>query len=117
MRLTKIRGTDTDQCADGRTCPAVHETSRGTLMIIGHLVTRLDDRHTVIGTGGTCVDVPDTLLPELAAATQDSGGMLRIAGDLVTDPEALSQMAIGPGEAAIEISRSLIVPGLAGAHA
>jgi hypothetical protein len=58
MKLTKLRG-----CADGRTCPAVHQTETGSLMIIGKVVT---------------------------------------------DPEALSQMAIGPDEFAVEVPGSLI---------
>ena len=36
MELRKLRG---DSCPDGRTCPAVHQTDRDTLMIIGSVVT------------------------------------------------------------------------------
>ena len=61
MELRKIRGDDS--CPDGRTCPAVHQTDRGTLMIVG---------------------------------------------SVVTDPEALAQLAIGPGETAIEVPLSLV---------
>ena len=66
MELIKLRG---DDCADGRTCPAVHQTDRGTLMIIG---------------------------------------------SVVTDPEALAQLAVGPAEIAIEVPHSLL-PEVAGA--
>jgi hypothetical protein len=59
MKLIKLRSS----CADGRTCPAVHQTETGSLMIIGRKVT---------------------------------------------DPEALSQMAIGADEIAIEVPGSLI---------
>lgn len=60
MKLRKIAGED---CADGRTCPAVHQSDRETFVIVG---------------------------------------------SVVTDPEALAQLAIGPDETAIEIPASLL---------
>jgi hypothetical protein len=35
-------------------------------------------------------------------------GTFVIVGSVVTDPEALAQLAIGPGETAIEVPRSLL---------
>ena len=66
MRLTKLRG---DTCPDGRTCPAVHQTDQGTLMIIGSVVTDPEAlRHLAIGPGETAIEVPAALIPEVARA-------------------------------------------------
>jgi hypothetical protein len=66
MHLPKLRG---DDCSDGRTCPAVHQTDRGTLVIIGTLVSdpaMLDE--LAIGPGERAVEVPLSLIPEVADA-------------------------------------------------
>jgi hypothetical protein len=64
MRLTKIR-----DCPDGRTCPAVHGTDRGTLMIIGRVVSDSDVlAQMAIGPGEIAIEVPASLLPEVASA-------------------------------------------------
>jgi hypothetical protein len=60
VKLRKLRGND---CPDGRTCPALRQSDRGTFVIVG---------------------------------------------SVVTDPEALTQLAIGPGEVAIEVPFSLL---------
>ena len=102
MRLTKIRGTD---CADGRTCPAVHRTDYGTLMIIGQAVDETSSALPCCGQVGlTEIDVPAGLLPELVtrARHQANPDMIRLAGHRVTATEALSQMDIGPDEVAID---------------
>jgi hypothetical protein len=53
----------TDGCADGKTCPALARTDRGTCVVVGQVVT---------------------------------------------DPEALSQLGIGPGELAVEVPAALL---------
>jgi len=60
VKLRRLRGND---CPDGRTCPAVHQSDQGTFVIVG---------------------------------------------SVVTDPAALTQLAIGPGEVAIEVPFSLL---------
>lgn len=63
MRLTMLRG---DDCPDGRTCPAVHQTESGSLVIIGRVVT--DEgwlSQLAIGPGELAVEVPAELLPEV----------------------------------------------------
>jgi hypothetical protein len=64
MGLTRLRGED---CPDGRTCPAVHRTETGSLVIIGRAVT--DDSllaQLAIGPGEVAIEVPAELLPEVA---------------------------------------------------
>ena len=66
MELIKLRG---DECPDGRTCPAVHQTDRGSLMIIGSVVTDPEAlAQLAIGPGETAIEVPLSLLPEVARA-------------------------------------------------
>jgi hypothetical protein len=64
-----LRQVAGDECADGRTCPAVHQSDRGTLVIIGSVVT---DPGTLaqlaIGPGETAIEVPAGLLPGVARA-------------------------------------------------
>jgi hypothetical protein len=63
MGLTKLRG---DDCPDGRTCPAVHRTESGSLVVIGRVVT--DEgmlSQLAIGPDELAVEVPARLLPEV----------------------------------------------------
>ncbi len=63
MRLAKLHG---DDCPDGRTCPAVHRTESGSVVIIGRVVT--DEgllAQLAIGPGERAVEVPADLLPEV----------------------------------------------------
>jgi hypothetical protein len=63
MRLTRLRGED---CPDGRTCPAVHLTESGSLIIVGRAVTDRDVlSQMAIGDGELAVEVPAGLLPEV----------------------------------------------------
>jgi hypothetical protein len=64
MRLTMVRG---DDCPDGRTCPAVHVTESGSLIIVGRVVTDADVlAQVLVGDGELAVEVPAALLPEVA---------------------------------------------------
>ena len=63
MRLTQLRG---DSCPDGRTCPAVHQTNRGTLMIVGRRVSDAEAlAQMAIGEDEIAIEVPASLLPEV----------------------------------------------------
>jgi hypothetical protein len=109
MSLTTIRF----DCDNGRTCPHVSATGRGTLVVQGYLVPDL--YFTVpqgIPAGHIAVKVPLSLLPELAAQP----GALHLAADrtvvihgpAVTDPGDLDDLTIPQGEAAIEVPASLL---------
>jgi hypothetical protein len=64
MRLTQLRGDDS--CPDGRTCPAVHQTDRGTLMIVGRRVSDAEAlAQMAIGEDEIAIEVPAGLLPEV----------------------------------------------------
>jgi hypothetical protein len=64
MKVTMLRG---DDCPDGRTCPAVHQTERGSLMIVGAAVTDPEAlAQMAIGLGEVAIEVPLSLLPEVA---------------------------------------------------
>jgi hypothetical protein len=63
--LARIRG---DECQDGRTCPAVDASDRGTIVVTGTLVT--DPAllaQLAIGPGEAAVEIPAGLLPEVQA--------------------------------------------------
>lgn len=64
LKLTKVR----DLCPDGRTCPAVHTSNRETVFVIGKRVTDPAAlAQMAIGDDETVVEVPVSLLPEVAA--------------------------------------------------
>lgn len=62
MHLIRLRGA----CPDGRTCPTVFLTDRGTLAIVGSTVT---DPEVLAGLGlpahESVVEIPRSLLPEV----------------------------------------------------
>lgn len=39
---------------------------------------------------------------------RSSGGMVAVVGERITDPEALRALGVGPGEAAVEITESML---------
>jgi hypothetical protein len=66
LKLTKIRPDD-GLCPDGRTCPAVYRSNRGTVFIVGKRVT--DPAvlaQAAIGDDEVLSEVPAHLLPEVA---------------------------------------------------
>ena len=91
VSLTLLRSAES--CANGKTCPAVRQAPDRTLLITGKLVGA--------GPGRTTVSLPAGLLPELPA---ELDGTVLVTGALVTDPAVTAQMAIGPGEAGIEVA-------------
>jgi hypothetical protein len=102
MSLTTIRSDD-KYCDNGRTCPHVSATGRGTLIVQGYLPSA----PARTPAGDVAVEVPLDLLPELAAAPGalhlTGHGTVVIHGPAVTDPADLADLTIPPGEAAIEV--------------
>jgi hypothetical protein len=62
MRLTRIAG----DCPDGRTCPTVYATDRGTIVVQGHLLDADALARVPLGPNETAVEVPMSLLEEVA---------------------------------------------------
>lgn len=106
MRLTTLR--DDSRCDNGRTCPHISATDRQTLIVQGYVTTPGLAASPGIPAGEIAVEVPLTLLPELAAEpgtgrhVTDHGTVV-FRGPAVSDPGTLAGLAIPPGEAAIEI--------------
>ena len=65
MKLTKLRGEG--HCPDGRTCPALHKTDTGSLVIVGRVVTDPEAlAQMAIGAGEIAIEVPESLIPEVS---------------------------------------------------
>ena len=61
MKLQLLRG-----CSDGKTCPAVHKTDRGTVVIQGWAVTDLEVlRQLRLPEGELAVEIPADLVAEV----------------------------------------------------
>jgi hypothetical protein len=88
----------------------VYVSDRGTYVVQGYAVASSAD----VLVGEAVVDVPLSLLPELADAAPRDGlvltdsGMIRIRGLQLTDPEALNKLNMPEGENAIEVSLSVL---------
>lgn len=65
MKLTLVRGT----CNDGKTCPGLYRTERGTYVVRGYVV---DDAEALaeldLPAGETAVEVPAELLRQVDEA-------------------------------------------------
>jgi hypothetical protein len=90
MSLTTLRANR--DCDNGRTCPHISATGRGTLVVQGYLVSdpALASR-LGIPAGETAVEVPLALLPQLAARPTEglhvtSHGTAVLHGPAVSDP-------------------------------
>lgn len=67
MQLTRVRG----DCNDGKTCPTVFATDRGTVVVQGSIVTDAAAlAELALPSGETAVEVPSWLLPEVLANAQ-----------------------------------------------
>ncbi len=97
-------------CGDARVCPNINSTDRNTYVIQGYIPEAPAQR----GDAETTVEVPVTLLPELAAAPDRDGlvftgrGTVLVTGERVTDPQVLTELALPDGEDAVEVSFSLL---------
>jgi hypothetical protein len=103
MSLTTIRS----DCDNGRTCPHVSAAGRETLVVQGYLIPGHETAQLGIPAGETAIEIPLSLLPELASEhgglhVTDRGTVV-FHGPAVSDPETLSELTIPGGEAAIEI--------------
>jgi hypothetical protein len=64
MRLTVLR-VIRDACPDGKTCPALAATDRGSYVVVGKVVTDPEALGALgIGDGEMAVEVPASLLEE-----------------------------------------------------
>lgn len=115
MRLILLRST----CGDTRSRPNINATDRGTYVVQGYLVAD----HAALAPGESVVEVPSSLLPELAGcdAAHDAirrmdRGTILIRGRTIVDAEALRELRLSAGEVAIEIPMSAM-PVLEVAHA
>lgn len=64
LKLTLVRG----DCADGRTCPGAYASNRKSVVVVGIPVTDPAALAQMgIGPGEIAVEVPASILPEVAA--------------------------------------------------
>jgi hypothetical protein len=65
MRLTVLRVEVGGNCPDGKTCPALAVTDRGTYVVVGKIVTDAGALSALgIGADEMAVEVPAPLLDE-----------------------------------------------------
>jgi hypothetical protein len=63
MKLTVLRVIGDDQCYDGKTCPSLSQTDRGSYVVVGKVVTDAEVLGAIgIGPGEMAVEVPAALL-------------------------------------------------------
>lgn len=110
MLVKLVRGGG---CADGKTCPALHQTDRGTLVVRGWAVTDTDLLGQLdLPAGAQAVEVPAELLAEAIdswpASHRTGYGTLIVPGTTVTDLEALAQLRLPVNEQAVEVPASIL---------
>lgn len=114
MKIVLLRGG----CGNGRTCPTLNRTDRDSYIVQGYT----SQRGLRPPDGDAVVEVPVSLLPELARTVPRSGhvlpehGSLLVTGTQVTDSEALRVLHLPDGENAVEIPKS-VFPELESCHA
>lgn len=64
MKLTRLG----DECPDGRTCPTIYATDRGTVVVQGYKLTREELAQISLADGEDAVEIPAALLEEVASA-------------------------------------------------
>jgi hypothetical protein len=110
MLLQLLRG----DCGDGKTCPGLHRTDRGTVVIQGWAVTvpEADQHRRPAASGEEAIEVPAGLVAEVlhtCPALRHTGhGTVVIHGWPVTDPQVLRQLRLPAGEHAIEVPAELL---------
>lgn len=67
MQLTPL----TQDCADGRTCPGVRATDRGTVIITGYALAEADLTRVPIKLGEVAVEIPVAVFREAARAYRE----------------------------------------------
>jgi hypothetical protein len=68
VKLTQIAPVDGPPCADGRTCPTVFTTDRGSVVVQGYQLTSDELAAMSMPSGETAVEIPLALLKEVARA-------------------------------------------------
>ena len=109
MLVELVRG----DCGDGKTCPALYRTDRGTAVVQGRTVTdsellgRLD-----LAAGAEAVEVPAGLLTEDAAswpaAWRTDHETLVVTGTPVEEADVLGQLRLAADERAVEVRADLV---------
>lgn len=105
MKLVFQRGA----CGNGRTCPNLNTTDRGSYVIQGYVTSGQS-----ADPAEASIEVPLSLLPELHTASDRDGlcrtdrGSVILTGQQVTDPDALDELNLPAGENAIEVPLSLL---------
>lgn len=97
MRLSMLRSS----CQNGRTCPNINTTDRSTVVVQGYTTRQArPDRVTTVA-------IPRSLVPELAESHPGfalvGAETVHVTGRRVSDPEALTELALPPGEDAVEL--------------
>lgn len=106
MRLTLERGT----CGNGRTCPNIQSTDRGTYIVQGYVPGYQEEAGATVA----AVEVPLTLVPELEGGpVRDglrftAGSSVLIHGRRVSDPDLLDKLDLPEGEDAVEVPFALL---------
>lgn len=110
MLVKLIRGGD---CGDGKTCPALHRTDRGTVVVRGWEVTdaeMLGQLH--LSAGEQAVEVPAALLAEVLDSwptrRRTDHGTLIVPGSTLTDPDVLAQLSLPANERAVEVPAGIL---------
>jgi hypothetical protein len=109
MKIVLVRGS----CNNGRTCPNVNISDRGTFVVQGYVATADPLLEQEITPAEAVVEIPLSLMPELAGAASRAGlyltdrGTVLVQGTQVIDPEALVELDLPAGENAVEISMSM----------
>ena len=103
-------------CNNGRTCPNVNVSDHGTVVIQGYEVApQVADTVFQLGDADGVVEIPLGLLPNdlVAAETRThrtERGTLLVVGrrvaetEVLMDAEALTEVMMPPGEAAVEVA-------------
>jgi hypothetical protein len=107
--LKRIRGT----CDDGKTCPALHLTDRGTVVVQGWALTDSEVLAQLgLPDGADAVEVPAGLVAEALgtwSALRPTGrGTVIVPGSGVTDPGMLRQLRLPATERAVEVPAGLL---------
>lgn len=104
MKIVFQRGA----CGNARVCPNINSTDRNTYVVQGYITEPPSAGDTA------SVEVPMSLLPELVSRPHREGLMFTdrdtvlVAGQRITDPETLTELALPDGEDAVEVPSSLL---------
>lgn len=106
MKLTLV---DEAKCPNGRTCPNINTSDRGTVVVQGYIVQPEGCPVGDLGKDETVVEIPVDLLPSgmVSADTRlfrTAHGTMLVVGRRVTDAEALAELQLPAGEDAVEVA-------------